>query len=262
MTDIRLSPRGTNLKRTLLTSAAVLTFFISTKLLNLELSKFFSRIGNAPAVIRRMMTLDFAKCGEVFYAMGVSVALAFVALIGGTLVSLVLAFLAAENIAPSRIIASFIKAVIAVIRAVPSLVWVLMVVASIGFGNTGGMIGLIFPVTGYLTKSFAASVEDLGDGLVEAMRSVGASWFDIVAKGIFPTVLPAFVGWIAIRLEANVAESISLGMVGVSGIGMLLARALKQYNYGRITFILLLIFLTMLLLEFGMNHVKKLIESR
>lgn len=262
MHQIKLSPTGTNAKRLLGVVAAVVVFLASVRLVGLDLGKFFARIGNAPSVIARMMTLDFTDFGEVLYAMGTSLALAFVALVGGAAISLMLAFLSAENIAPNKVLSRAIKMLIALIRAVPSLVWVLMVVASLGFGNTGGMIGMIFPVTGYLTKSFAASIEDLGGELIEALRSAGASWIDIVTKGILPTVFPAFVGWIAIRVEANVAESISLGMVGISGIGMLLARALKQYAYGRITCILLLIFLTMLLLEFGMNHVRKMIKSR
>lgn len=260
--SIRLSPAGTNGKRVLYALAAIVVFGGSVHLLELDFIKFLIRIGNAPAVLRRMMTLDFTDFGEVLFGLGTSLALALVALVGGAAVSLILAFLSAENIAPIRIFARLIKAAIALVRAVPALVWVLMVVASIGFGNTGGMIGLMFPVAGYLTKSFTASVEDMGGDLIEALRATGAPWLNIVTKGILPTAFPAFMGWIAIRVEANVAESISLGMVGISGIGMILARALKQYNYGRITCIMLLIFATMLLLEFAMNHIRKLIRSR
>ncbi len=259
---IALSPRGTRLKWLLCGAAIVFSFVASLQLLGLEMGKFFSRLVNVPEVLARMMALDFSQLGEIFAGMGTSFALAITALMGGFVLALPLAFLSAENIAPNRIFAKALKSGIALIRAVPSIVWVLMVVASIGFGNTGGMIGLIFPVTGFLTKSFAAAIEEQGSDLIEALRSTGATWFGIVLKGLLPTVFPVFVSWLAIRLEANLAESISLGMVGVGGVGMLLSKAIKKYDYAGITTIILVIFGCMLLLELGTNYVRKKMKER
>jgi phosphonate transport system permease protein len=262
MSPVRLSPAGAALKRVLAAAIVVLVFIVSARVLQLDFAKFFTRLGNAPEVLGRLMTVDFSDFGEMLFALGTSIALAFAALVAGAILSMLLSFLAARNVTPSKFLSKCIVSIIAVVRAVPALVWVLMVVASIGFGNTGGMIGLMFPVVGYLTKSFTASIEDLGDGLVEALRSTGATRLNIIMKGVLPTVFPAFMSWIAIRGEANVAESISLGMVGISGIGMLLSRAVTQYNYGKITSIILLIFTTMVVMEFLMNHVRKKIRER
>lgn len=258
---VLLSPSGTNLKRLLIVIMAIVVFIASAQILNLDLGKFFVRFKNAPVVIGRLMKVDFSNFGELVVGLFTSLGLAFAALVVGAVISMVLAFLAAKNIAPSRMLSHVIISINSIVRAVPALVWVLMVVASIGFGNTGGMIGLIFPVVGYLTKSFISSIEDLGNDLIEALRSTGASRFNIIVKGLLPEVFPTFVSWIAIRGEANVAEGISLGMVGISGIGMLLSRAVKQYNYGRITSIILLIFATMILIEFAMNRIRKKIKG-
>jgi len=46
-------------------------------------------------------------------------------------------------------------------------------------------------------------------------------------------------------------------MVGAGGIGMLLTRAIGQYNYGEISMLILLIFFTMISVELGIGQVKK-----
>jgi phosphonate transport system permease protein len=137
----------------------------------------------------------------------------------------------------------------------------LMVVASAGFGNTSGMFGLLFPTCGYLVKSFIVSIEDQGTGTIEAMKAVGANWFDITLKGVFPGALTQITAWSALRMEFNVAESVNLGMVGVSGIGALLMRTLGKYQYGSITMILFVILATMLILEFSVNRFNKILRG-
>jgi phosphonate transport system permease protein len=203
------------------------------------------------------MVVDFSVAGEAAAEMLSSLAIALAALSVGFFISLLLAFLAADNTAPFRPLAAFIKGAAAVVRAVPALVWLLMVVASIGFGNTAGMFGLLFPTCGYLIKSFIASIEDQGAGGIEAMRSVGANRFDIALKGVFPGAFAQIVAWSAMRIEFNVAESVNLGMVGVSGIGALLMRALNKYQYGAITMIVLVMLAAMLLIEFSVNKLRE-----
>ena len=217
--------------------------------LGIDMGKFVERLSNVGPVLRRMAAINLTILPDIAAGIGISMALAVVSLLAGAVISVILAFLAASNITPLPILAA------AVIRAVPALVWVLMVAASIGFGNTGGMIGLMFPVIGYLTKSFIATIEEQGGGAIEAMRASGTRWIDIVLKGLLPESIPGFISWIAIRFESNIAESISFGMVGVSGIGMLLNRAIYQYKYSSITTIILVIFLSMFVIEILSNYI-------
>src|SRR5699024_9937689 len=137
-----------------------------------------------------------------------------------------LSFLAAVNIAPNRYLAAFIKGFFAVIRSIPSLVWGLMVIASLGFGNTSGFLAMLFSAIGYLVKMFTGSIEDVGTDLVEAMKATGASWLNIVYHGLLPLCITSFVAWITVRFEGNISESISLGIIGVGGVGLLLTQAI------------------------------------
>lgn len=235
-------------------------FIISTILLNLELVTFFQRFASAGEVITKFLTLDFTDFGSILAELFTSICMAIAGLTIGILLSIPLSFLGAANTTPVPILGAFIKGTVAIIRGVPALVWILIVVASLGFGNTSGVIGLVFPTLGYLTKSFISSIEEQDETIIETMNALGADWLQLIIEGLVPGLVNPFLSWISIRLEGNIAESISLGMVGAGGIGMLLTKAIGQYNYGKISTIILTIFVTMVTVELLVGRIKKTIR--
>lgn len=261
MESIRCTKKGTSLKITCYIVIAIIIFIASVNALELDLTKFIARFANLPEVIGRMMQFNASIIPNVLLEILVSISLAFAALVFGAIISFVLACLSASNIAPNKRCAGIIKGVIATIRAIPALVWVLMVVASIGFGNTGGMIGLIFPTVGYLSKSFAASFEEEGYGRMEALKATGANWTTTIRAALVPQTMPKLISWVAMRFENNIAEGISLGMVGVGGVGYLLNKAIGKFDYASISTILVMIFLTMFIMELLIQNIKKQIHK-
>lgn len=258
---IRLSPVKTKIKSVIIFILAVALFIVCINILELDIEKFLNRLKNAGNILSKLATFDMTKVPEILLAMLATICLALSALVVGFVISFMLAFLAADNITPNKFLSAIIKSLVSIVRAVPALVWILMVVASMGFGNTGGMVGLIFPTAGYLTKSFIASIEEQGYHTIEAMRATGASWLAIVFKGLVPNLTTQFISWVAIRGEGNIAESINLGMIGVAGVGTMLMRAIGKYDYKSITTIIVVIFVTMLIIEILVNQLKKAIRQ-
>ena len=226
MDILRTTKKGTGLRYFISIIIVIFVFLISVHLLNLDFTKFLNRLTNIGEVISRMLVFNASLIPSILLEVLVSICLALTSLVIGTIISFVLAALAADNLAPNHYIACIIKGIVAIIRAIPALVWILMVVASVGFGNTGGMIGLIFPTVGYLTKSFAAS------------------------------------SWIAMRFENNIAEGISLGMVGVGGVGYLLNKAIMKFDYPAISTIIVVIFVTMFIFEVMTVNIKKRLHTK
>ncbi|MEG0284576.1 MULTISPECIES: PhnE/PtxC family ABC transporter permease [Vagococcus] len=254
---IYLTPPKNKIKIVVSIIGATLLFLVSAFYLELDFVTFFERGAEAGNVISNFMVINTQDIGEISAQLLVSIAMAIASLLIGILLSFIFSILGASNIAPSKLLSTFIKSGVSIIRAIPSLVWVLMIVASLGFGSVAGVVGLVFPTVGYLTKSFISSIEEVPEEMIETMRATGASWLQLVFEGVLPNVSQAFTTWIAIRLEANVAESISLGMVGAGGIGTVLSRAISSYNYGKISMCIICIFMTMLLFELSMGQVKK-----
>lgn len=256
MKYIPVTTRGSIVKAFIFVVAAALVLITAVNVINLDMTKFFQRLENAPGVIRNMMAIDLAIVPAALLEIVTSLALAFLSLVVGVILALFLSFLAASNIAPNNFLAILIKGTFAVIRSVPSLVWGLMVIASLGFGNGSGFLAMLFSVTGYLIKMFTGSIEDVGKDIIEAMRATGASWFNIVWHGLLPFCITSFTAWITVRFEGNVSESISLGIIGVGGIGLLLTQAISTYNYAQTTTIVIMICALMLVIEFIMTRLK------
>mgnify|MGYP000009480208 CR=1 FL=1 len=251
-----------NLKYFLLTTFLIVLFLFSGWFLNLDFTKFITRLGNIETVISNFMSFDVNMLPEALEQLLVSICLGVAGLIISTILSFFIAALSANNTTFNPLLSSFLKGAIAVIRAVPSLVWILMVVASIGFGNNGALLGIVIMTTGFLSKAFIEAFESNGTARVEALRSTGARWINIVIQGVANDALPSLLTWITISLETCIATSISLGVLGISGIGALLNKQIMKFNYSGISTIIVIIFVTMIVVEMVTLKIKEGLHAK
>jgi len=254
---IALTPPREKLRNLLIITSAVGLLLISLVMVDLPVAAFIARLERLPDILRLFMRLDFTIVSDATGQLIVSIAMALAALLLGGVISLFLAFLAAANTAPSKTIAAVIKGFVSMVRAIPSLVLILLIIASIGLGYVAAVASLTLSSIGYFTKAFASTIEEQDSALIETMRATGANWFQIVVHGFFPNVLPSFLAWISIRLEMSVAESISLGVIGAGGIGTMLARSIRMHQHAEVSMLILIIFAAMLAIEITLNIFKK-----
>ena len=82
---------------------------------------------------------------------------------------------------------------------------------------------------------------------IEAVRATGASFLSIVVMGLFPQIMPRFVGFIAYELDSNLRNSALVGIVGGGGIGATLFTAFQRFDYDFVlTIVLTIIALVMI----------------
>lgn len=172
-----------------------------------------------------------------------TLALAFLTTLVSAAVSVALGLLAAENLSTPRATA-VIKAVIALVRAVPTIIWVLIFAVSAGLGSTAAVIGLSFHSVSYLTKAYAESFEELDRGVIEALEASGANWLQIVFQAVLPSSATYLLSWTFLRFEINFANAVAVGAAaGAAGIGFDLFMASGFYfdlhELGLITYLIL-----------------------
>jgi len=255
--SIALVPAKERFINFLIITGLVSLFAISLMMMDLPIAAFVSRFERLPLVMRQFMSLNFTIMADALGQLLISISMAIAALLLGGIVSLFLAFLSATNTAPSKIISVIIKGFVSTIRAIPNLVLILLIIASLGLGYVAAVASLTLSSMGYFTKAFASTIEDQDHALIETMQATGANWFQIVVHGFFPNVLPSFLAWISIRLEMSIAESISLGVIGAGGIGTMLIRSLRTHQHADVSLLILIIFTTMLSIEIVLNIFKK-----
>lgn len=127
--------------------------------------------------------LDFAKAWR---QIGVTFSLGFLTTVFAAVISFFLSLLAAKNLT-NAYISNGVKNFVAFIRAVPTVLWVLIFAISAGLGAEAAVVGLSFHAIGYLVKAYSEAFEEMDQGPIEALRATGAGFWQIVFQAIIPS---------------------------------------------------------------------------
>lgn len=190
-------------------------------------------------------SLNHFSWGEAIYQIGVTVGLGVLATIIGAIIALFLAFMAAENLSKPWI-AKAVRIVVAFIRAVPTVLWVLIFAIAAGLGSEAAVLGMLFHSIAYLVKAFSEAFEEVDAGILEAMRATGSNWWHIVTHGVLPSTFTYLLSWTFLRFEINFGVAVAMGAAaGAGGIGFELFMASGFYfdlrEVGFITYAILFI---------------------
>ncbi|ULL15253.1 phosphonate ABC transporter, permease protein PhnE [Paenibacillus sp. H1-7] len=186
--------------------------------------------------------------------------IALVGTVFAVLIALVLSFFAARNLSPRT--APVINAFASFLRAIPTLVWALIFIVAVGMGPFPGILAICTHAAGMLIKVFAQSIEEVDEGVIEALRASGASWLQNVCQGVLPCVATSLLAWSVFRLEVDIGESSVLGVVGAGGIGFEIANAMRAYEFDSACFVAIVIFAMVFTVELCSNRFKTRIRRR
>lgn len=180
---------------------------------------------------------------HALYQVFITLGLAFLTTLFGAIIALFLGLLAAENLTNKRI-SSLIKGSVAFIRAVPTVLWVLIFAVAAGLGSVAAVIGMTFHSVSYLVKAYSESFEELDNGVIEALQASGANWWQIIFQAVIPSSLTYMISWTFLRFEINFAVAIAMGAAaGAGGIGFDMFMASSFYldirEIGAITYFIL-----------------------
>jgi phosphonate transport system permease protein len=191
-----------------------------------------------------------------------TLALGFLTTIIGGLFALVLGLLAAKNLTNDTL-SSVIKGLVAVIRSVPTIVWVLIFAIGAGLGSVAAVIGMSFHTIGYLTKAYSESFEEIDDGTIEALRASGATWLQVVFQAVLPMSSSSLLSWSFVRFEINFSVAVAMGAAaGAGGLGYnLLMSTAYYYNIKETGFLVYLIVFVAILMEVIATNLKSSLKK-
>ena len=197
----------------------------------------------------------------VLHQLLVTFSLGVIATIYGAAIAFFGALLCAKNLANPHT-ANVVKALVAFVRAVPTILWVLIFAVSAGLGSVAAIIGLTFHSAGYLIKAYAESIEEMDYGIIEALKASGASYWQIVFQAVVPASISYMVAWTFMRFEINFANAVAMGAAaGAGGIGYSLFMSGSFYFDLRETgFLTLVIVAAIILLETVSTKVKEKVK--
>lgn len=194
---------------------------------------------------------------DLIHEVGKTMSLAFITTVIGSSIAIIIGLFAAKNLSSQKT-SNIIKAIVAFIRAIPTVLWVLIFAVTAGLGSEAAILGMTFHTIAYLVKAYSESFEQLDEGIIEALKASGASFWQIVFQAIIPSSLTQIMAWTFMRFEINFTNAVAMGAAaGAGGIGFELFMSSSFYfNVREVGFIAISILVVALILEVFSTRVK------
>ena len=136
-------------------------------------------------------------------------------------------------------------------RGIPELLWAMLIVFIFSPGILPGAIALGIHNYGILGKLSAEVVEDIDPKPARALRTAGASNFQMLLYGVLPQALPQFLTYMLYRWEVIIRTTIVVGFVAAGGLGREFRLSMSWFQYDKV----MLLLMCYLLLVLGVDLV-------
>lgn len=177
-----------------LAGTAVLAI-LSLLYLDIDWAKMASRVPDIGLVFWDLFHLDFSNMDLILSSLVETISIAVLSLLYSLVLGILFGMLAARNIFRLSWLSVLTQSFFTFLRAVPTPVWVLLMLVCLGMGPEAGVAGLCVHTTAFFTKSFAQSFESIPDETIEALEVTGASRLSIFVNAVLPAALSQIVAW-------------------------------------------------------------------
>ncbi len=142
-----------------------------------------------------------------------------------------------------------VRAVLAVLRSIPEIVWALIFVRALGLGPAAGVLALAITYGGMLGKVYAEILESGDTRPARALLEAGSGRLAALCYGLLPSAAQELASYTVYRWECAVRASVIMGFVGAGGLGQLMDQSMKMLNGGEASTILVTFLLLVLLAD-------------
>lgn len=193
----------------------------------------------------------------------------------GIPLGLTLNITSSKGICQNRIVNILLSTIVNILRSIPCLIIVVLMmpmVRSIFGVGTGRwytiLIPLIFTSIGFVSRMVEQSLRDVDYGKIEAVKSLGATNFQIITKVLLPEARASLIGGVAVVMVSIIGYTSFAYNIGAGGLiaGLWQFYAKNPGNYLKEPIfwilIIIIVILVWLIQEFGLFISKKLDKRR
>lgn len=203
------------------------------------------------SLIEEFLGITAQKLGESVVE---TIYMVSISLILGTIfafvVAIILAFCRKGGLFENIILYNIFNIIVNIIRSTPFVVLLVAVMpltkAIVGtrIGSTAALVPLTLHLIPLLARLMENSLLEIGQGLIEAAESMGASTFQIIRYFIFPEAKGSLILSLTTGIVGLIGASAMAGYIGGGGIGALVL----NYGYNRFNFKLMYSLVVVLIL--------------
>lgn len=206
--------------------------------------------GEVAAIAHDFWTNKMWRHGDVAWAIFETILMAFLGTMGGAIVALPLAFLAARNFAPLMAIRVATRRLFDFIRGVDALIWTIILSRAFGLGPLTGALAILITDTGTFGKLFSEALENVDQKQIEGVQSTGAKPVQRYRFGVIPQITPVLISQVLYFLESNTRSATVIGAITGGGIGLLLTQAIiTQKDWEEVSYYIMLIIVMVIFMD-------------
>ncbi|MDE2095315.1 MAG: ABC transporter permease, partial [Burkholderiales bacterium] len=138
-----------------------------------------------------------------------------------------------------RTVRGVARALLLALRAIPDVVWALLLVHALGLGPAAGVLAIAITYGGMLGKVYAEILESSDTRPARALLEAGSGRLAALCYGLLPGAAQELASYTVYRWECAVRASVVMGFVGAGGLGQLMDQSMKMLNGGETSTILL-----------------------
>jgi len=236
-----------------------MVYYWAISSIDVNLNRILEGIPRGLIIIKRMfinslnlLFTDFFF--DMLFEMLKTLAIAYFGTFIASILAIPFAFLSAVNFSRySRIF----KIILNFIRTFPEILLAIIFVSVVGPGPFAGSLAIGFHSIGMLGKLYTEAIENIDKGVIEAVDSVGASFWQKFFFGIIPQVFVYFSNYSIYRFELALRSATIVGMVGAGGIGTQLILKVQNRSWEQVGIIIIIIIITVAIVDYISYQVRK-----
>ncbi|MCS7117371.1 MAG: phosphonate ABC transporter, permease protein PhnE [Thaumarchaeota archaeon] len=208
-----------------------------------------AKLPNLGAFISNALPPNPAPIPVLLLSMVETVMIALAGTVIAVLIAVPLATLSTRSLF-STPVTTFFRLLLSVIRTVPSILWALLFVITVGFGPLAGVLGTAMYSLGYLGKLLYEAFDVVNKEVLDAVRMTGAGKLALMRYVVIPESANYIISQSIFMFEYNVRASTILGLVGAGGIGFYILSYVQVLDYRSLTTTLLVVLVFVVAFDF------------
>ncbi|WP_025688547.1 methionine ABC transporter permease [Paenibacillus zanthoxyli] len=191
------------------------------------------------------------------------------ALLLGTLLGITLVVTDKGGILAAPGVNKVISTAINGVRSIPFIILIVLLlplsrlIVGTTLGPAAAIVSLSIGAAPFLGRIIENALREVGDGKIEAAKSVGAGPFTIILQVLIPEALPALVRGMTIAVISITEFTAVAGAIGAGGLGSLAIRfGYQRFRTDILLGTVLLIILIVQILQWSGDYIARSIDRR
>lgn len=159
----------------------------------------------------------------------------------------------------NRLFSIVSRGIASLFRNIPLVAWAMVLMMAFNQSPLTGYLALFFYSLGFLTRAFIETIDEVGYNSIEALQASGASYFHVVFQAVLPASMPQMISWLLYMIETNIRDATLVGVLTGTGIGFSFDLYYKRFDYHAASLVVLLIVITVLIVEYLSNNIRRVI---